>query len=456
MVDDVAAGGGAGHYRRVGYRGDVVAEDGAAEERARDERHVHAHVYRHRQRYDGHYRHCAHRGACREREHHRDDEGQQRQQLGDERAHEYRREVVAGVELLDERTHREAEEQDAGDGQHRRHALEHFADEAFEVVELFGAAHDGYDEDGDHAAPEQRLHSVAGGRVAVAGDYEDGEYDADHRQHRDYHVFHARRHVAFHRGHGLFVFDGGARVVELAGRLGAQLGSLHRAEVERQEGREHGEYYRDYAVEVERYRAQQRAYRLALGDAAGGEVAGHGGEPAAEREEDAPRRRGGVDEEGRLLVRNLHRVVERARDGAGDHAAERAGGENDDAEQPREEGRGLFRFDDSFFLDHDVDEAVDAARVLDEINQSADEEHRHYDYRVAAALKGVDDAVESAVDSRKYVPAAQYERGERYADEERDEDVLDDERERYRHDRRHNGPKTEFHFMIPPIFLFAL
>ena len=145
------------------------------------------------------------------------------------------------------------------------------------------------------------------------------------------------------------------RLVKLAGLLGALLGLAHRADVYiKQADRKRAEHGKD-AVEVQRDGLEQHGYRLALGDAAGGEVAGHCGEPAAEREEHAPWSRRRMDDEGGLLMRHLER-------------------EDDDAEQPREKVCAALGLDERALFEHDLGEAVDAAGLLNEVNERADQQ----------------------------------------------------------------------------------
>ena len=118
VIDDVAAARRAGHDRRVRNGRAVVAEDCAAEDRAGDHRNVRAHIDRHWQANDRHDRHRAHRGAGCERQQHAQQERQRRQQRGRQQAFKHAGEVIAGIQRLDHRAHREAEEQHGRDRQH--------------------------------------------------------------------------------------------------------------------------------------------------------------------------------------------------------------------------------------------------------------------------------------------------------------------------------------------------
>ena len=351
----------------------MVAEDGAAEDSAGNELDIDAHVYCHRQADNGHYRHRTHRGAGREGQEHAQQEAQHRQQRRGEHAHKHGGEVIAGVKALDKAAHREAEEQHRRHRQHSAHALEHFVYNALNGVLLLRDTEDTDRQYGEDAAPQQALHACALSRVAVAGDGEGGKDGHDEHTHRQDHVDDSGLCVADIIG-GIAERSAVTRLVKLAGLLGALLGLSHRAKVYVEEAyRKRAEHGKD-AVEVQRDGLEQHGYRLALGDAAGGEVAGHCGEPAAEREEHAPWSRRRMDDEGGLLMRHLERVIERAGDRAGHHAAERAGGEDDDAEQPREKVCAALGLDERALFEHDLGEAVDAAGLLNEVNERADQQ----------------------------------------------------------------------------------
>ena len=374
----------------------MVAEDGAAEDSTGHELDINTHVYRHRQADDGHYRHRAHGGAGREGQEHAQQEAQHRQQCRGEHTHEHGGEVVAGVKALDEVAHREAEEQHRRHRQHSAHALEHLVYDALDGVLLLRDAEDADRQHGEDAAPQQALHTGALSRVAVAGDGEGGKDGHDKHAHRQDHVDDSGLCVADLVG-SIAERSAVTRLVKLAGLLGALLGLAHRADVYIEEAhRKRAEHGKD-AVEVQRDGLEQHGYRLALGNAAGGEIAGHRGKPAAEREEHAPRSRGRVDYERGLLMRHLERVIERAGDGAGHHAAERTGGEDDDAEQPREQVRAALGLDERALFEHDLSKTVDAAGLFNEVNERADQQEGREHDGVAVALKGVDEAVKGLV-----------------------------------------------------------
>ena len=115
-----------------------------------------------------------------------------------------------------------------------------------------------------------------------------------------------------------------------------------------------------------------------------------------------------MDDEGGLLMRHLERVIERAGDGAGHHAAERAGGEDDDAEQPCEKVCAALGLDERALFEHDLGEAVDAAGLLNEVNERADQQEGREHDGVAVALKGVDEAVKGLVETRQQRAAAEH------------------------------------------------
>ena len=133
-----------------------------------------------------------------------------------------------------------------------------------------------------------------------------------------------------------------ARLIKLTGLLSALFGLAHGADVEVEEGYDQRTEHRQNAVEVQGDGLDEYGDGLIFRHAAGGKVAGHGGEPAAQGKQHAPGGGGGVDNEGGLLVGHLQCVVEGTGDRAGDHAAQGAGGEDDDAEQPGEQVRAAL------------------------------------------------------------------------------------------------------------------
>ena len=150
-------------------------------------------------------------------------------------------------------------------------------------------------------------------------------------------------------------------------------------------------------------------------------------------------------QEGRLLMRQLQAVVEGPGDGAGDHAAQRAGGEHHDAQQPGEQSRRPLGADDALFLHHDVHEALDAAGALDHMDQGADKQHGQQHDGVAAAGEGVHQTVESVIEAHDGVEAAQNEAGQENTDEQGDKHVLQHQCQHNGDQRGDDGPESILH-----------
>ena len=227
-------------------------------------------------------------------------------------------------------------------------------------------------------------------------------------------------------GSGVLIGSAGG-IVQLTGGVCPVLRLLHGTEVKghysSQEGKDHG----DDAIEVQGDGVEQGLDGALLRHAAGGQVAGHGCQPAAEGEEDAPGGRGGMYQEGGLLVGQAHAVVERTGHRSGHHAAEGAGGEYHNTQQPGEEGGGPLGLDNTPLLDHDVHEAGDTAGALNHVDQGTDEQHGHEDDGIAAAGEGVYQAVEGVIEAGKQIEVCQNKGREEEADEQRNKDVLQHE-----------------------------
>ena len=150
-------------------------------------------------------------------------------------------------------------------------------------------------------------------------------------------------------------------------------------------------------------------------------------------------------QEGRLFMGQLQAVVEGPGDGAGDHAAEGAGGEHHDAQQPGEQRRRPLGADDAPLFDHDVHKALDAAGALDHVDQGADEQHGQQHNGVAAAGEGVHQAVEGVVEAHDGVEAAQDEAGQENTDEQGDKHVFQHQRQHDGDQRGNDGPDSILH-----------
>ena len=432
MVDDVAAGGGARHDGGIRNGGGVVTEDGAAEHGASHQRDADTHVDGHGQGDGGHNCHGTHRSAGGKGQQHGDDKGQQGQQGRGEKLHKDRGEIITGIQRLDLGAHGQSKEQHAGNGQHSGHALHQLAGQLLQGKQPFHQAHNRDHQDRDHAAPKESLHTVALGGVAAAGNHQDSQNGNNHHQHGNEHVFGSGLYTAGGSG-GCGIFIGGAgRVVQLAGGVSPQLCLLHGSEVHRTGGGNQGKNDGDDAVEIEGDGVKQGLNGVCFLNAAGGQIAGHGGQPAAEGEEDAPGSRSGMYQERRLLMGQAHTVVERPGHGAGDHAAEGAGGKHHDAQEPGKESGSPLGFDNAPLLYHDVHEAGNTAGALNHIDEGADEQHGHKDDGVAAAGEGVHQAVKGAVKPGEKVEARKNKGRKEETNEQRNKDV-------FQHKGQHDG-----------------
>ena len=151
-----------------------------------------------------------------------------------------------------------------------------------------------------------------------------------------------------------------------------------------------------------------------------------------------------MHDEGRLLVRHLHGVVDGTGNGTGDHAAQAAGGEDRQAQQPGEQVGTPLGLDDAFVLHNDIDEAVDAAGLLDQMDHSADHQNGADDDDIAAAHV-IHDGIQAGVDADQGAECVQHEGAGEDTEKQRNEDVLRGQGQDDRQQRGNEGPKSVFH-----------
>ena len=105
-----------------------------------------------------------------------------------------------------------------------------------------------------------------------------------------------------------------------------------------------------------------------------------------------------MHQESGLLMGHLQRVIDRPGHRAGDHAAKRAGGEYREPQEPGEQVRAPLGADDALALHHHMDEALNAAGTLHQVDHRAHNEAGGDDDHIAAG-HGIHDGIQPGADA---------------------------------------------------------
>ena len=450
MREQVGAHRHRGEDRGIGERGAVVAEDAAGNDRANGEKNVGVHGDRHGDGNGHHDGEGAPAGTGAERHDRAHDEDHRRAERAADAVAKKARKELARAHALDDLTDGEGEDEQDNETHHAAHALHHAVAEFLGGHDALLGVHDAHNDQGDGNGIENGGRTVALSQLAVAGDEQTREGAADENDKWKDHVplvFLALGNKLV-KALGIVQQRGHAIVIQLAGRLHAQLGLLHRAPVLVAQDIEQDEQQGKDAVELEGQAVEQQRHGIAL-DVAGGDLGGdqahEHGAPRVQGDDAVDRRGGGIADVGELLAGDLELISQRARDNAGEHDAQQAVDKDDDADDIGDQHCNALTLDHLALLGQIVDEALNAAGDANQNDERAHQCGEQEGLQVARVSADIEDNIEPLVDRGEGIPAVDDQLADKNTDQHSQGYLSGSDRDSKGHDRRHQSQKSVLH-----------